>query len=938
MDFANLFTKLSAVEEDVKSPGRPGLTRRNETEGDKRSNGRKRKAEQTSPYAKRQRYQAQTVRTSNATVDDSKVVHNHVHGADSGHAGVSFPGEVIHNHDNKADHGSMRQKGQSFKTINNHNANSQREQKNKKKKGRRRKNQHQQNRGRPPDRGGSHHTRKGGGNRRNTNDKQAKRTRFMTQEFKDQNVLMVDGRLLCRHFLWGRCIKGDDCQLEHIQGYNNLVKELCKFYVQGLCTKGASCPYMHESFPCKFFHRKGKCSQGADCRFSHEPLNDVTSQLLDEAIKRDNELCEQAKKAEKESSGPPVSAEESETNRKPDIFLQPLRPYFYQSADTHAEKEALFCATEEVADILEEADPPYVSDAAQPHSPPSANLNPEEPVCYSVEAVLGPQISKPFASFLTTPRSKEFAPLSSSDCTSGSANQSQVPYSVDAVLRSCESEENSTFDHTPTPRTAQSVSYTPKTYAEEVTHPLLTYSETQSKKVLYLVNTRNSANSSQEKSLPSLQVSADLISKTCPNLPLVSRDHKKQDRNVSESLKPAQETSHDIKLLSMDSKCLVNCKNEASLPFGPTKLKSIFLKPPSQTSVSKRPTQLEPSLSVPTSDSQPSFKPFCPTSSVTEFKVGAAVSAEPVSCPIKSSDSANRSHSAAKQPIKMHLDSKETQPGLIPGTKHNYSTKKTTECSSKMTCSGDLAVGCKKRTMTRPFHSLFAGPISDTLQPMDDSVGSYCSRDSFQSPRWARQSTENRSNCLKTTREPDKAPSRSFLSLFAAPLSAAPPTTSCVQQSLQSVDNTSHSSDFRHRGSSTETLLSQHVSAEEISHPSRSPEIPPNPKILQDSSTEHINHPTEQEMHPTSPAPCADSQTLSHTHGQLPDISAHKASAVQVTTNSVLKTLFLSLSPYEQDEKQQDSIRISSETENKDENSTGCVFVKQQRKSRKKGR
>lgn len=106
-----------------------------------------------------------------------------------------------------------------------------------------------------------------------------KQARFMTQEFKEQNAMMVDGRLLCRHFLWGRCIKargfcrrsdrsrcrsdlwdgnagilkapvcswlqGDGCQLEHVQGHNDLIKELCKFYVQGFCSKGHDCPYMH---------------------------------------------------------------------------------------------------------------------------------------------------------------------------------------------------------------------------------------------------------------------------------------------------------------------------------------------------------------------------------------------------------------------------------------------------------------------------------------------------------------------------------------------------------------------------------------------------------------------------------------------------------------------------------------------------------------------
>lgn len=98
----------------------------------------------------------------------------------------------------------------------------------------------------------------------------------MTQEFKDQNAILVDGRLLCRHFIYGRCVKvdyavtyklsffsflffkknnynahvlfsmqADGCQLEHVEAYNDLIKAACKFYIQGFCTKGAACPYMH---------------------------------------------------------------------------------------------------------------------------------------------------------------------------------------------------------------------------------------------------------------------------------------------------------------------------------------------------------------------------------------------------------------------------------------------------------------------------------------------------------------------------------------------------------------------------------------------------------------------------------------------------------------------------------------------------------------------
>lgn len=40
---------------------------------------------------------------------------------------------------------------------------------------------------------------------------EVKHARFMTEEFKEQNALMVDGRLLCRHFLWGRCLKARCC-------------------------------------------------------------------------------------------------------------------------------------------------------------------------------------------------------------------------------------------------------------------------------------------------------------------------------------------------------------------------------------------------------------------------------------------------------------------------------------------------------------------------------------------------------------------------------------------------------------------------------------------------------------------------------------------------------------------------------------------------------
>ncbi|XP_031723114.1 uncharacterized protein LOC116394276 [Anarrhichthys ocellatus] len=956
MAFANLFTGLAAVEEGVKSPGPPAFTHRNETGSGQRGNARKRKiqVEHTGPYKKKQCHEVQTTRNSNGASfreDDSKAIHYNIYNTDSRHASAGFTKEVIHNHSYKPDHNN---KGQNYTTKNNRNVNKQ--QKNKPEWP---KNHHQQkDRWRPANRGGSHQTQptwgQGGRYRQNRNDKQGvqvKRPKLMSQEFKDQNGVLVDGRLICRHFLWGRCIKEDDCQLEHVKGYNNLVKEVCKYYVQGVCTKEESCPYMHKSFPCKFFHRKGKCSQGADCKFSHEPLNDVTNQLLHEVFKRDDDLYALSKKAEQESSGQPENTDEpeiTEASRTSDTLLQPLRPIFYNSGETNAEKD---CRTKELADIMEEAVPPNASDAAQPHLPPSSDLKHEEPVCYSVAAVLGPQLFKPFPSFFTTPGSHESG-------SSVSANQSKVPYSVDAVLRSCKSVEYSTFRHSPTPPTAQTVSYTPKTDFEEFTEPMLS-SETQDEKVLRSVNTRNGVNNSQEKlfkSLSSLQVHTSVLSKNCPSLTLASRDNKTRGGNMPESMKPAQRPAHEVKLeflqspvtvaeksvlskgdmkrcmcLPLDITCSDTCKSEGVLPFGRTNRKSIFSRPSSQKSTSKCPTELRPHLSVLTSDSQASTKPFSP-SGFTDFIVGAAVPVKPVTSSFKTSASENSGsrHFVEKQPTEIHLHSKKTQSVLNHDTP--YSTAIIAECSSKTAHCGDLAVGCKK-TLKRPFHSLFASPITDSvMQPKDDSgPDSPCPQGFIHSSCPAPQPAGCRSNRVQSAVEPDKAPARSFLGLFAAPPSAAPlpciqsqpdysRPSSCSQQSNQSVDNTFPLSNSKPRASDLETPLQHQLrTVKEISCATRSSYFSPNPKIEnEDSSTEHINKPTKQLLNPvssfdslcevsTSITPCGNSPSRTHAHQQLPDITSHK---VADTANSVLKTLFLCLSPYQQDEEQQDRFQI----------------------------
>ncbi|XP_045073321.1 zinc finger CCCH domain-containing protein 6-like isoform X1 [Coregonus clupeaformis] len=279
----------------------------------------------------------------------------------------------------------------------------------------------------------------------------------MTKEFKDQNALEIDGRLICRHFLRGKCIKGDDCQLEHALDVNYSINEVCKFYVQGSCSKGQSCIYMHKSFPCKFFHTYGKCYQGDQCRFSHEPLTELTKQLLEAALKRDKDIEELAKKDEPISMEEPVSTKESATaeETKPviDIFLNPLRPNFYNSScpsEPHAEESSPMCQNEVSSEVVEKEIARCANSIRSPDPPPSSPGF-KELVSYSVEAVLGSHrpLEKPFRSFFAAsisqtsqtqpdppattlvPPDSICPPDPTLNSTCGKIN---VPYSVEAVL------------------------------------------------------------------------------------------------------------------------------------------------------------------------------------------------------------------------------------------------------------------------------------------------------------------------------------------------------------------------------------------------------------------------------------------------------------------------------------------------------------------------
>ncbi|XP_044070553.1 zinc finger CCCH domain-containing protein 6 isoform X3 [Siniperca chuatsi] len=116
-----------------------------------------------------------------------------------------------------------------------------------------------------------------------------KKRPIMSKEFINQHTVEHNGRYICKYFLEGRCIKGEQCKFEHELVVPDKKRELCKFYLQGYCSKGDNCIYMHNEYPCKFFHTGAKCYQGDNCKFSHEALTDVTKELLDKIINTEEE-------------------------------------------------------------------------------------------------------------------------------------------------------------------------------------------------------------------------------------------------------------------------------------------------------------------------------------------------------------------------------------------------------------------------------------------------------------------------------------------------------------------------------------------------------------------------------------------------------------------------------------------------------------------------
>ncbi|KAI1887228.1 hypothetical protein AGOR_G00204030 [Albula goreensis] len=161
----------------------------------------------------------------------------------------------------------------------------------------------------------------------------------LSQDYINKHTMEVQGRHICKYFLRGACIKGDQCNFEHDLNVKKM--ELCKYYVQGFCTK-ENCIYMHnillyiftmgtcsQDFPCKFFHTGAKCFNADSCRFSHEQLTDITRELLQKALNTEPVQMEESPMVQDPT--PPPSATPQLTVDLSNNMVT-VRPNFYCSS------------------------------------------------------------------------------------------------------------------------------------------------------------------------------------------------------------------------------------------------------------------------------------------------------------------------------------------------------------------------------------------------------------------------------------------------------------------------------------------------------------------------------------------------------------------------------------------------------------------------------
>ncbi|XP_061130442.1 uncharacterized protein LOC133151435 isoform X2 [Syngnathus typhle] len=730
MSFTNLFASLSGS--DAKKNDQSSFTVRGDIGKVQSTTSKKRtsEGEQPGPHTKKQRNWTQASKPNLDTQDYSKTFDYHVQLTDHKNKRAGFTKGSAYNCANQVSYS-----GPKFQT--NHNGNRQQQTKQtKQQKGR------QQKRGQPQNGGGRHQTKSSRKpadrtERRNhiQNRIKTRPVKYFTDEFKEQNILLVNEQMVCRHFLHGKCIKGDNCQMQHIEPENDLVKTRCKYYMQGACMKGEKCPFMHRSFPCKFFHKKGKCSKGDDCRFSHEPLNDITMKLLNEFMEYEMEL---AKKTE-QSSVQSVTVDEPEVTQAPNLeeenkasdnIEQPFKFNFYNSATSNANEET--CQSEEVDDVIQEDGQPC-EPACQ-----SSNLSPEPPVLYSVEAVLGLQSSGVFKTPIS-PNPTIFPVLPASPGCSDSENHCEVPYSVKVVLRASTSTDSSTWSGSPTNAapTLQVVSYTP---ADERS------SASPNNKASNLLGTQNKVLRETLKNTTALKVAQD---SHCDDTAVPTTTSKVTEAEESPENMRAEHTRPRSPLQSprRDKTQHLTTDSAQQLKSSKGGLQSLFSSPPHLISPQKH--------SPPSKSRQlHHFHSLSPSSQrSTQFKESASVPAA------LASPFSENNH----LPLQCHTQSTLTS----EAPKVHCSSGTTTHC--KTDC---LSVSAPNQTLQTPFKSLFARTIHDAQNSTISSI----THNLTASPKSTNVKCQDP---IKTTAEPDQPRASSLFSLFATPLGFhSPPSMS----------------------------------------------------------------------------------------------------------------------------------------------------------------
>ncbi|XP_013986951.1 zinc finger CCCH domain-containing protein 6 isoform X3 [Salmo salar] len=736
----------------------------------------------------------------------------------------------------------------------------------------------------------------------------------MTKEFKDQNALEIDGRLICRHFLRGKCIKGDDCQLEHALDVNYSINEVCKFYVQGSCSKGESCIYMHKSFPCKFFHTYEKCYQGDQCRFSHEPLTELTKQLLEAALKRDKDIEELAKKDKPISMEEPVATKESVTaeETKPviAIFLNPLRPNFYNSScpsEPHGEESTPVCQNEVSVEVVEKEISPPTESVRSPDPPPNAGF--KKPVSYSVEAVLGSHrpLEKPFRSFFAAsisqtsqtqpdPPTTTLVPPDSIhprdpplNSTCGKRN---VPYSVEAVLgfqkpvekpfcsqfsgsitqtftlpTQIQSDSPSTTFVSPDPISSSD----PRLNKRQASYSVDAFSTTQ-KPVKKPFCSLFAGTISQTSTTPLIQNSANSPINTL-------KSHKPVDNPVTSLVAgPITQFSRhsDIQTQLDRPSTTLNPPDSIRPPDPP----SVYKRPAyySAKAVLGSPKPLKPSFSslfaspISQTSPQPSTQTQ-PDSPSTTF--GPSVSAPPAGCKRPESYYVT----AVLEPYK---PVENPFCSLFAGTISQTNIDPPSQSLNSPGCKAPAS----KKPMGKPFLSLFAGPISQTTLPDPPRQTQPNPPRTAFGPSDPIRSSEplpvckRRTSSVEAVSESQKSMEKPFRSLFAVPLTQT--STSGHPTQTQPDPPRNFTGCNRPASDSVEAMLE---TQKPVGKPFRSLfEGPISQTTLPDPPTQTWPYPPIVKPKPEVPDPTPLTEPS--------------------TTHSVLRTLFLRLSPCRQEGEQ----------------------------------